>query len=85
VSEIFNITETSIGPFTELEKDPNALKKEMQKVDSIDVEYYFVNKLPLAGTAESTCYKWEVVQKYDFHRRSSVRLTLAFDKVPCDS
>lgn len=60
-SEIFNITETSVGPFTNLEKDPKALKDIMQKVDAIDVEYYFINHLPLAGTAESTCYKWEVV------------------------
>ena len=83
-SSIYIINETSVGPFTEL-KDKKELKKYMQKVDSIDVEYYFVNEIPVTSTAEASCYIWKVVQHYDFHRRSSARLTLQFDKVPCDT
>ena len=56
----------------------------MQRVDSIDVEYYIVNQLPETGIAAANCYKWEVAQHYDFRLRSIARLKLTFDKVPCD-
>ena len=81
-SNIYDITNTSVGPFTDT--DPIAMKAFMQRIDTIDVEYYIVNHLPEIGTADANCYKWEVAQHYDFRLRSSARLKLTFDKVPCD-
>lgn len=83
-SNIYVITNTSVGPFTEYGTDPKAMKAFMQRVDSIDVEYYIVNHLPETGIADANCYNWEVAQHYDFRLRSSARLKLTFDKVPCD-
>lgn len=57
-SEIFELNETSFGKLTVL-KD-RALKEYMMNVDSIDVEYNFMNMLPDIGLSESNCYKWEV-------------------------
>ena len=83
-SNIYEITNTSVGPFTDYGTDSKAMKAFMQRVDSIDVEYYIVNQLPETGIAAANCYKWEVAQHYDFRLRSSARLKLTFDKVPCD-
>jgi hypothetical protein len=65
-SNIYEITNTSVGPFTDYGTDPKAMKAFMQLVDSIDVEYYIVNHLPETGIADAKCYKWEVAQHYDF-------------------
>jgi hypothetical protein len=43
VSKIYNITDKSVGIFTEYENDPQGLKKEMLQVDWIEVEYYIIN------------------------------------------
>jgi hypothetical protein len=65
-SNIYEISNTSVGPFTDYGADSKAMKAFMQRVDSIDVEYYIVNQLPDTGIATANCYKWEVVQHYDF-------------------
>jgi hypothetical protein len=83
-SNIYVITNASVGPFTDYGIDSKGMKAFMQRVDSIDVEYFIVNHLPETGIADSNCYKWEVAQHYDFRLRSSARLKLTFDKVPCD-
>lgn len=82
-SNIYVITNSSVGPFTDYDTDPKAMKAFMQRVDSIDVEYYIINLLPEIGTADATCYNWEVAQHYDFRLRSSARLKLTFNKIPC--
>jgi hypothetical protein len=55
-----------VGPFTDYGTDSKAMKAFMQRVDSIDVEYYIVNQLPDTGIATANCYKWQVAQHYDF-------------------
>ncbi len=52
------MNETSFGPFTEL--TGRALKDYMMNVDSIDVEYSFINLLSDIGLSESNCYRWEI-------------------------
>ncbi len=44
VSDIYEITDTAVGPFTAY--DGVSLKQYMQKVDEIEVEYFIINELP---------------------------------------
>lgn len=82
-AQLYNLNGTNFGPFSYT--NLTQLKDFMREVDSIDVEYNIKNLLPLIAISESNCYDWTIKQRYDFHFKSSVRLSINFFKTSCSS
>ena len=56
----------------------------MTSVQSFEIEYNLINRLPAIGLSEADCYYWDVLQKFDYQYRSLIKLSLTFQKWPCE-
>ena len=56
--------------------DKDNIRDFINALEYFEFEFYIVHKLPKHISMPSECYKWKLVQKYDFTMHGSITVTL---------
>ena len=74
----YSLYKNDLGPIT----DPN-LQDYLRQAKKFEIQFTFIHKLDQYVSLASTCYEWEIVQKYDYSTHGAITVQLDPNRKTC--